>query len=185
MSVDTREKLSLTTVVLHWIVGVGVIVAMIVGFVMAKNELYAIYPIHKSVGALLFIFILWRVVWRIKQGPLTHVGQYSQIENILAKIVVLVMLLGTVLFPLSGMIMSYFGGSGLSFFGLELVAANIGADGKREALNGGIASFARSVHGWLLPIMAIAIILHIIGAYKHHFVDKDGTMKRILGKRVA
>lgn len=184
MSADTREKLSLTTVVLHWVVGLGVIVLMIVGYVMTENKMYAMYPIHKSVGALLFILILWRVIWRIKQGPLTPVGQYSSAEVILSKIVISVMLLGTVLFPLSGMIMSYFGGSGMGLFGWEIVAANIGPDGKRVPINGAIAGFARGMHGWLLPIMAVAIVLHTIGAYKHHFVDKDGTMQRILGKRV-
>lgn len=184
MSADTRQKLSATTVALHWIVGLGMIILMIVGFYMHETKSFNLYPLHKSFGAIVFIFVLIRVFWRIKQGWLEHVGQYAPWEVNLSKIVLWVLIIGTVLFPLSGMIMSFFGGHGVALFGLELIAPNIGAEGKPVPLNGALAGMGSNVHGILLPVMVIAILLHIAGAYKHHFVDKDGTMKRILGKQV-
>ncbi len=39
-----------------------------VGLYMTDFEVYALYPIHKSVGMIVFVTILARVVWRIKQG---------------------------------------------------------------------------------------------------------------------
>ena len=35
---------------------------------------------------------------------------------------------------------------------------------------------------WLVGrIMIAAVLLHVAGALKHHFVDKDGTLRRMLG----
>ena len=45
-----------------------------------------------------------------------------------------------------------------------------------------MARNARQVHGLLLWVMLTAIVLHVAGALKHHLVDKDGTLKRIMGK---
>lgn len=184
MPADSKQKLSTTTVVLHWLVGLGIIMLMIVGFYMSQTESYNLYPVHKSVGAIMLIFILWRLVWRIMQGPLTPVSQYKGWEIALAKVVIVVLLIGTLLFPVSGMMMSYFGGHGLQIFGLELAAQNLGMDGKPAPINASLAGIGHETHEYLLPIMGIAILLHIAGAYKHHFADKDGTLKRMLGKRV-
>lgn len=178
---DTKARLSLTTIALHWIVGISIIILMVVGKYMEVNEVFKLYPLHKSIGTIIFIFVVWRVVWRLINGWPEKLGQYATWEVVLAKIVHWVLIIGTVLFPLSGMMMSVMGGHGLSVFGLELISANI-VDGKPFPLNKAMAGNAAGVHGILLPIMIVAIALHIIGAYKHHIIDKDNTMYRILGR---
>lgn len=65
---DSKTKLSCVTVALHWVVGITMIVMLAVGLYMTDFEVYALYPIHKSVGMIVFVTILARVVWRIKQG---------------------------------------------------------------------------------------------------------------------
>lgn len=178
---DTQQRLSRTTILLHWIVGLGMIALIGVGIYMSKNEAFNLYPIHKSIGAILFIFILWRVVWRIINGFPQHVGNYSAAEKILSKIVHWVLLIGSLMYPISGMMMSVMGGHGAAIFGLSLIAPNI-VDGKSLPLNEALAGMGANVHQMITPIMIAAIVLHIIGAYKHHIIDKDDTMRRILGK---
>ncbi|MBV7435368.1 cytochrome b/b6 domain-containing protein [Cardiobacteriaceae bacterium TAE3-ERU3] len=159
MSADTRTKLSTTTIILHWITGIGIIFMMAFGIYMSQNELFDLYPIHKAVGVALFALILLRLFWRMRQGFfLQHVGNYHKWETILSRIILLVLLIGMVLFPISGIVMANASG----------VAATIG----------------QGIHKALLPIMALAIIIHIVGAYKHHLIDKDGTMRRMLGRRI-
>ena len=82
------------------------------------------------------------------------------------------------------MMMSVMGGHGLQLFGLELIANNpdLANPGKNLPLDGDMARNARQVHGLLLWVMLTAIVLHVAGALKHHLVDKDGTLKRIMGK---
>jgi Cytochrome B561 len=52
---DTKSKLSCVTVALHWIVGISMIMLVTVGVYMTDYEVYALYPIHKSVGMIIFV----------------------------------------------------------------------------------------------------------------------------------
>lgn len=177
-----QERLSVLTIVLHWLVALFMIVLVGVGIYMSNNEAYSMYPIHKSVGIIALVFIIARILWRIKEGWPKPVGNYSVIEKMLSKIVHWLLVLATLMFPISGMMMSSMGGHGLSVFGLELFAPNI-VGGRPAAINETLASFGSSVHELLVPVILIALVLHIVGAYKHHLIDKDNTMLRMLGKK--
>lgn len=180
---DTRDKLSSGTVALHWIVAVGMLIMMAVGWYMAENEVHDIYPIHKSVGMVLLLFIVWRAARRLMMGFPPNVRAYPAWEHQLAVVVHWVLLIGTLLFPLSGMMMSAAGGHGLYLFGLELVPAHIVND-KAVPINKAAAEFGHTMHGLLLWVMLTAIVLHVAGALKHHLMDGDGTLRRMLGQRV-
>lgn len=186
MKADTPEQFSHLTIALHWIVGLTVIGLLAVGVYMEETEAYSLYPWHKSFGFLIFFVVLLRVAWRIKNGWPTPVGQYSKVEQILAKVVHWVLILGTVLMPISGFLMSAFGGPGVEVFGLEVVARNANPDNPSEVIahNKAIASFTHSLHHWLGEALIIAVALHVVGAIKHHVIDKDGSIRRMLGARV-
>ena len=82
--------------------------------------------------------------------------------------------------------MSGAGGHGFGVFGLELFAPNPDPNNPENvlALNQTLAQLGHTLHLWFGYIMIAAISLHIIGAVKHHVVDKDGTLRRMLGARV-
>lgn len=186
MQTDTATQLSRTTVILHWLVGVTMITLLAVGVYMAETKTYALYPWHKSFGVLIFTVVLLRVAWRLKNGWPTPVSHYQRIEHILAKVVHWVLIIGSLCMPISGFMMSSIGGHGVELFGLELVARNPDPANPKKVLahNADIAAFAHAVHHWLGYIVIGALVLHIVGAFKHHLVDKDGTLRRMLGARV-
>ncbi|CAB5505691.1 hypothetical protein THERMOT_2200 [Bathymodiolus thermophilus thioautotrophic gill symbiont] len=180
---DTREKLSALTITLHWIVGLSVIALAVIGVYMSENEAFELYPIHKSIGVLIFAVIIARVYWRFVNGWLKPVSTYKAIEHNLAKIIHWVLIIAIVVMPISGFIMSGAGGYGVSVFGLEIIAAQFDPIAK-EAIphNAALAGFMAEVHeiaGWT---MIVAIVLHFFGALKHHFINKDNTLRRMLGK---
>ncbi|NEN75188.1 cytochrome b [Pelistega sp. NLN82] len=166
---------------LHWLIAIVMIGMLILGKYIDANQAYHLMPLHKSIGIAIFAFILWRCVLRLQKGFPSALGNPPFIQHLLAKVVHIVLLLGTFLFPLSGMIMSAMGGRGLSLFGIELFAMNI-VDGKPTPINPELAGLASNIHGALLPIMIVAIVLHIIGAIYHHRVVKDDTLNRMLGR---
>jgi len=178
----TNNELTKISIGLHWLVGISIIILMTVGWYMKTYEDLSLYPIHKSIGVIIFVFILIRVFRRIKRGWPTPVSKYKSHEILLSKLVHWVLILGTLLFPISGMMMSGAGGHGIAVFGLELVASNYSAAGEAIPLNGQLAGIGHEVHEYLLWVMLVAIVLHIAGAWKHHLVDKDNTLKRMLGK---
>lgn len=186
MKFDTDSKLSTNTLVLHWIVGLMMIGLLASGIYMEENEVFALYPWHKSFGALIAIFVVLRVIWRIKNGWLSHVSDYSSIEKLLSKIVNYVLIIGTVLMPISGFIMSAMGGHGVDLFGMELVARNPDPADPKEviALNGTLAGMAHNMHKFAGIAILVGVIFHVIGALKHHVIDKDGTLRRMLGAEV-
>lgn len=82
--------------------------------------------------------------------------------------------------------MSVMSGHGASLFGLELIARNPGSANPVEviALNGVLAAVAHQIHSLAGDILIVGVVLHIAGAYKHPLVDKDGTLRRMLGAGV-
>ena len=180
---DTLQKLSGVSVALHWIVGVTIIALLTVGWGMATFEIDFLYTPHKSVGILIFAVILARVWWRAINGfPKAH-GNPPKWQEFAARAVHCVLLIGSILMPITGIGMSVQGGNGLEIFSLELLAENIDpASGETIAINAAMAGAAHNAHNIIGKIMMATIAIHILGALKHHLIDKDNTLRRMLGK---
>ncbi len=186
MKPDSLSKLSATTISLHWIVAVMMILLLATGIYMEQTEAFALYPWHKAFGVLILLFVVIRIVWRIKQGWPKPVGDYSALEKTLSKIVHWLLILATLIMPVSGFMMSSLGGYGIDFFGFELVAKNTNPSNPMEIvpINEAIANFAHIVHELAGYVLLLAVILHLVGALKHHILDKDATIRRMLGHEV-
>ena len=177
----SNKSLSKPEIALHWIVGLGMIGLIAVGVYMTETHAYYLYPTHKSIGALLLIFIVVRAVIRLRKGWPETVSEGPGYEKKLASVVHWVLLIATLIMPVSGMIGSMVSGHGLAVFGLEIVGANIAADGQPVPVNATLATVASAVHGITAKLVLVALALHIAGALKHHFIDRDSTMRRMLG----
>lgn len=186
MKRDTVTQLSATTIALHWLVAVSIIGLLLVGVYMVETKAYGLYPWHKSFGVIVFLIVLVRVGWRILNGWPEPIRQYPDLERITAKVVHWILILATVLMPVSGFLMSSLGGHGVDLFGVELVARNPDPENPKKVLahNGDLAGLAHSIHHWVGYILFTAVILHIAGALKHHLMDKDGTLSRMLGRGI-
>ena len=183
---DTYQKFSTATIALHWLVGVVIIGMLAVGWVMAHYEVFFLYPIHKSVGVLIFAVIIARVWWRALNGFPSPIGNAPNWQRRAARIVHWILLAGSVVMPLTGIVMTVLAGRALAVFGVELVAANLDPlTGDPVALAKPIAGAVHELHHLVGRLMIAAVILHILAAIKHHFVNKDETVRRMLGKRVS
>lgn len=184
---DNKDKLSPVTVSLHWLVGITIIALLAVGIYMKEFEVLGLYNIHKSTGVLIFAFILARVAWRAKNGWPEPAGNYKRTERLLAKITHWVLLAGTVIMPVSGMMMSGAGGYGFGIFSLTIMAPNPDPGNPQEVvpLNETVAELGHELHEITGYLLIAAVLLHIAGALKHHIVDKDGTLRRMLGADIS
>jgi len=179
---DTKQNLSPLSVTLHWLVGTFVIAMLVVGLAMEELELRFLYPIHKSIGIILFAFIVWRVWWRAVNGWPAPLGDDPRWQHIAARATHWVLIIGTLLMPLSGIVMSIADGRGLYVFGLELLAANRDAAGKIIVINEPLEHLMHTVHAVTGKVLIAAIVLHIAAALWHHTVLKDATLRRMLGR---
>ncbi len=181
---DTREQLSPTTIALHWIIALTIVCLLAVGFYMSMYEAYGLYALHKSIGICIFAVILVRVIWRIKNGWPVPVRDYPTWERRLARLTFWVLILGTLIMPISGFLFSGAGGFGVEVFGLTIAPANPDPIDPTKVIpyNEVVSDIGHEVHESVGYILTIALLLHISGALKHHLIDKDRTLLRMLGK---
>lgn len=180
---NTVAPLSKLTIRLHWLIAAAMISLFAVGQYMTNTETWSLYPTHKSMGMLVLILVLPRIVLRVIEGWPTPVAEAPPFQERIAKIVHWALILATVAMPLSGMLMSGAGGHGLYIFGLELAEnpdpANPGRSLPLNESLQGIGSLGHEIWG---KVLALSVVLHVAGALKHHIKDKDATLTRMLGK---
>lgn len=178
---DSHNQFTPVTVGLHWIIAITMIVMLVFGLYLEnlprspeKGELIGI---HKSIGALVLVLALVRIYWRYLNKFPKPISDLPQWQEKLVSIAHWFLILGTAFMPISGMMMSIGGGFGLSVFGLEIVARG----GEKNEL---ISEIGGAVHGLGGKLLILFVLLHIAGAVKHQVMEKDGTISRMLGKRI-
>lgn len=164
----------------HWLVAFVMIAMVVFGiyleeFVPRGPEKGALIGIHKSIGVLVLLYGIWRVGYRLAQGFLEDASPMPRWQAVSAKVVHWVLLVLVIALPLSGILASYFGGREIGVFGLFTVPA---ASAPNDALSGAFMN----MHGAMGKVILFALVLHVLGALKHHFFEKDTTLKRMLGR---
>jgi len=178
---DTRERLSAVTVGLHWLVAAAIIGMLAFGLYIEDMERGpdkgTMMDLHKSIGVTILALAALRILWRWRNGFPVALSAMPRWQHIAAHAVHGLLLLATVLMPLTGIMISLGGGHGLPLFGLTLVAE--GAT-KLEILK----TIGES-HGTIAWILIGVIAVHVLAAAKHQVIDRDGTLRRMLGRRVG
>ena len=160
----------------HWLIGLTVIGLLIAGFLMGGIDpsplKFQVYNWHKSIGFLIFWLAALRLIWRFfnKQPDLLSSKKW---ERVLAHTVHVLLYVCLFLQPLSGWLMS----SADTYpdplvFGFDLPQI-IEADQATKRL------FSQ-IHFYTAWALVGFISMHFLGAMKHHFIDRDATLRRML-----
>ncbi|MBP1807173.1 cytochrome b [Rubellimicrobium aerolatum] len=159
----------------HWITAVVMLAMLGLGFTLAFVELgearRPVMNLHKAVGTLFLALALWRVLWRLACGFPPEPEGLPRWQSLAARATHWLLLAGILLMPLSGLLMSLFGGRPVDLFGL----ATIPALAESEAIAGAM----NVVHGLAAYGVAALVVLHVAAALKHHLIDRDGVLARM------
>lgn len=131
------------------------------------------FSLHKTLGVTVFFVALLRIVWAISQpkpGPL-HPDRKA--ETLLAEIIHWLLYISLVTAPLSGWIHH------AATTGFAPIWWPLGQGLPLVPKDDSVAHLFGSMHWLLTKVMAASIFLHIAGALKHQFVDKDATLRRM------
>lgn len=127
---------------------------------------------HKSFGLLILWLVALRIIWnRFTKKP-APLPTHKKWEHILAKTTHMFLYASFIGMPISGWIMSMSGGYPVSFFGLAVPSF--------IDKNADINALSWKIHQFLAYALVIGIALHASGAFKHHFIDKDNTLKHMV-----
>lgn len=167
---------------IHWTTAIIIIGLLSVGFYMTSLEAspakFEIFALHKSFGILVLVLGLARIVWHIFCRKPRSLPTHNPWEKFLSHAAHGFLYFAIIAIPLSGWIMSSAGDFPNVFFGLfempDLVAKN------EE-----IFRSSREAHEILAVVLILVLGMHILGAFKHHFIDRDETLERMTKRKLG
>lgn len=164
----------------HWGMAFIILGLLVVGFIMGdlppSAGKKALYQLHKAFGVLILVLFPLRLVWRLFKGAPGFPKGFPRWDLFLASISVFLMYVFMLGMPLSGFLMSTFGGHPIEFFGLATIPAFADAHP--------LGKIGYKFHGILAYPFVALIILHIGAALYHHFIRKDIILKRMLHGKI-
>ena len=185
------------SILLHWLIGLGIIFMFILGWYMEELprkapkalsfDLFNLgiyswevakemsprsfyFSVHKSIGVSIFALIIFRIIWRFIHKPPALLESMKPWEKRLATAAhhgLYFLMFAT---PITGIIMSASSKYGISWFGIELIGGFNNKAARELFLE------FHKIFGLLILFI---LLFHIVGALKHSIIDKDGTLRRM------
>ena len=178
---NSSARYGWVSIVLHWGVALVVFGLFALGLWMVGLDYYSTWrkdapDLHKSIGITLFAIMLVRIVWRIVSPPPPPLASYSRLTRIGAAFGHAFLYLGLFAVMIAGYLISTADGVGIPVFGLfEIPAVVSGLPDQADT--------AGVVHLYLAWVLVFFAGLHGVAALKHHFIDRDATLTRMLGRK--
>lgn len=173
---NTPERYGSVAQALHWVIVLLLIGQVAVGKIAEEMpdgfDKLVLLARHKSVGitilALAAIRLAWRLFdrpppplpmprWQLVASRTTHWGFYALLFAM----------------PLTGWMMSSASNYPVSWFGLVQLPDFVAPDRDLKHL-------FEEIHETLAKALIALALLHVAAALKHHFVDRDGLLQRML-----
>ena len=172
----------------HWLTALLIFTAFPLGMIAeampydtaeALAEKARLFSIHKTLGTLVFFVALARILWALTQKHPAPLHPNRRLETLAAETVHWALYISLVAVPLSGWIHH----AAVDGFAPILwpFGQNLPFVPKSETVSG-IATMA---HVIFTKVLLAAVLLHIAGALKHVFIDRDGTLGRMTHGRPA
>lgn len=175
-----NAQYSFTAKALHWLMAAGLAGLVALGSYMtdlpfspAKLQLYSW---HKWAGVTLFLLVLARLAWRIFNPPPALPAHMGWFERLVAHAGHGVLYLLMFAIPLTGWLMSSAKGFQTVWFGVLPIPDLLQRDIE-------LGTLLAEVHESLNMLLVLVVLGHALAALKHHFVDKDDVLKRMLPQR--
>ncbi len=173
---NTNEHFGVVAITLHWVMALLLIGLVALGLYMTSlpNNMLKLklYGWHKEYGFLVLMLVMLRIVWRLK-NILPSYASLTTFERYASRIVHWLFYVFMFALPITGWVITSAAGLPVSFFGLFIIPTLI-------APNNETLELFESIHKWLAYALIAAFTLHVLGALKHHFINKDDILKRML-----
>jgi cytochrome b561 len=177
---------SRTAITLHWLIALLILGNLVGGFFLedlftsqdpAERKLgFQVVQIHKSAGLTILILSLLRLGIRLRAGFPPLPDHMTGTERALARMTHYGFYALMIAIPLSGWYMV-----SASPLGFPTVWFGLFEWPHLPVATSKVASeTAGAVHEWLGIGAAVLLGLHVAGALKHHFLDRDDVLARML-----
>ena len=165
---------------LHWLIAGFILANLALGYwadslSLSPTKVEAFYW-HKTIGLTVLWLAVLRLLWRVTNPtPMLPQGMAGW-ERGLAHASHFLLYALMIAMPLSGWVINSAANFPLDLYGLlpvpDLVPARMNESAIEDA--------AKAAHYWMFLAICGLLALHVLGALKHHIVNRDHVLKRML-----
>lgn len=176
---NSAARYSRGAIALHWIIALLIVLNFVVAWMaedMPKEDMAVMMGNHKAIGISILVLTLIRIGWKLTHKAPPLIESLKAWEAALAKVTHGLMYLLMLAIPIAGWGLSSSASNGkpVSMFGLfDVPALPVGSDKPTVGM-------FHELHEITATLMLVLFVLHVGAALKHHLVDKDGTLRRIV-----
>ncbi|ATE61126.1 cytochrome b [Thauera sinica] len=166
-----------TAISLHWLVALGIIGTFSLGVYMHDLPLsptkLQLYSWHKWAGVTLFLLAIVRLAWRIAHPAPPLPAAMPALQRAAAQAAHWVLYALMLMIPISGWLMSSAKGFQTVWFGVLPLPDLVAKDAE-------LGDLLLGVHKALNFTLLAVVVAHVGAALKHHFIDRDDVLTRML-----
>ncbi|WP_353155391.1 cytochrome b [Herminiimonas fonticola] len=175
---SSTNRYSLTAIALHWLMAILIIATFLLGLTMV--DIPGLTPTklkyfswHKWLGVTIFGLACLRLLWRLTHTPPAYAAGMSVWQKKMANAAHGLLYLLIFAVPVSGYFYSLAAGVPVVYLGILPLPVFIAPDPELKVL-------LKQVHYACNVTLLIVFCLHVLGALKHQFIDRDRTLQRML-----
>lgn len=172
-----RSRYTGVAIALHWLIALAILCTFLLAQTMTDLQLsplkLKLYAYHKWIGVTIFLLVLARLAWRLAHRPPPPPASMPAWQRSAANISHFFLYVLTLSIPLSGWLMSSASGFQVVYLGAIPIPDLIGKD---KAVAGQLMQLHEALN-WL---MVLVVALHVAAALKHHMIDRDDVLHRML-----
>lgn len=172
------EKYSKPAILLHWAVALLILAAFALGWIM--TDIPGITPTklkyfswHKWIGVTVLGMAALRLLWRLAHRPPAYPASMPAWQKKAAGALHGALYVLMFVVPLSGYFYSLAAGVPVVYLGVLPLPVLIDTNPELKPV-------LKDVHEVLTTVLLAIVCIHVAAALKHHFIDRDGVLKRML-----
>lgn len=173
---NTYKQFGIITILLHWLMALLIIGLLALGLYMVRMPIslqkLQYYGWHKEIGILVLMLAVVRLAWRLRNINPT-LDSIPVWEQLAARAVHWLFYFFMFAMPITGWMITSSADLPVNFFGL-FTLPNLVAASEPNRL------FYTEIHEWLGYVLIAIVCMHTAAALKHHFINKDTILRRML-----
>lgn len=172
------QRYTKTAMLMHWLTALLIVSAFVLGLIMTGIPGFSptklkYFSWHKWLGVTVFAVACLRLLWRLFHQPPPETAIMPEWQKKVAEAVHILLYVLIFAVPLSGYVYTLSTGFPVVYLGIFPMPVFMAPDPEMKAVY-------KTIHYVLTMTMAGLVAAHAAAALKHHFIDRDNVLKRML-----
>ena len=175
---NTSDQFGLVAKLIHWVIAVLILGLIWLGWYMVDLTYYdtwynASLTAHRSLGMIVLGLALFKVAWLMFSPTPEPLPTLKDWEHQSSKLVHWIVFVSMFVIPITGYVISTSEGAAVPIFDwFDLPALFVASETTRD--------LAIDIHYYVAYAILAVVFVHAGAAFKHQFINDDGTLKRML-----